>query len=390
MINRKSKRKFLLKNACCVILLTALCACVGDKDDPIESPGLDLKVVRTISDDRALNYVVRSIIYPEDPDTLFLTLRGGGISTYDVSDPANPKFLTHWDEEPRRHVEGQDRMGNLLVVADISRGGLFIFDVTDPSHLVQLSYLNLEGIDSLLHCRIYSADNRIYALFSGGFNFTTGELSDLLVAVDITDPRNPFFVSKISTGIPGTEGITIMENYAFLGGIGSTKFSVINLSDLSNMAIVKTLDEPHYCQMVSEIGDDGVLYVALWGGPYGDKGGLAAFDISDPSDIYELSHVFNEEMYKANRVKIQGDFVFMPLELEDGGGVAVVDRTNPKDLLHVKTFFGIPGVIKSYCLAVKQGYLYLFGSETNSMVVMEIIGKRSTLRTLYDPHSTRN
>ena len=80
---------------------------------------------------------------------------------------------------------------------------------------------------------------------------------------------------------------------------------------------------------VSEIGDDGALYVALWGGAYGDKGGLAAFDITDPWNIHELSHVFNEEMYKANRVKIQGDFVFMPLELEDGGGVAVVDRTNP-------------------------------------------------------------
>ena len=176
-------------------------------------------------------------------------LRGGGISTYDVSDPADPKFLTHWDEEPRRHVEGQDRMGNLLVVADISRGGLFLFDVTDRSDLVQLSYLNLEGIDSLLHCRIYSADGRIYALFTGGFNFTTGELSDLLVAVDITDPKNPFFLSKISTGIFGAEGITIKENYAFLGGFGSTKFSVIDLSDLSDMAIVKTLDEPHYCQM---------------------------------------------------------------------------------------------------------------------------------------------
>ena len=382
MINGKSKRKFLLKHTCCAVLLTALCACAGDSDDPIESSGLDLKVVQTISDDRALNYVVRSIIYPEDPDTLFLTLRGGGISTYDVSDPADPKFLTHWDEEPSRHVEGQDRMGNLLVVADISRGGLFIFDVTDPSDLVQLSYLNLEGIDSLLHCRIYNADSGIYALFTGGFNFTTGELSDLLVAVDITDPKNPFFVSKISTGIFGTEGITIKENYAFLGGFGSTKFSVIDLSDLSNMAIVKTLDEPHYCQMVSEIGEDGVLYVALWGGPFGDKGGLAAFDISDPWNIYEFSHVFNEEMYKANRVKIQDDLVFMPLELEEGCGVAVVDITNPKGLLHVKTFFDIPGAIKPYCLAVKQGYLYLFGSKTNSMVVMEIIEKGSTLRNL--------
>jgi hypothetical protein len=213
----------------------------------------------------------------------------------------------------------------------------------------------------------------MYALFSGGFHFSTGVLSDLFVAVDITDPKKPVFVSKINTGISGAEGIAIKDNYAFLGGIGSTKFSVIDLSDLTDMTIVNTLDEPHYCQMVSEIGDDGVLYAALWGDLYSDIGGLAAFDVSDPRNLYELSHVFTEDMAKANRVKIQGDLVFMPLEIENGGGVAIVDRTNPKKLLHVKTVLNIPEVIKPYCLAVKEDYLYLFSSKTNSMVVMEII-----------------
>lgn len=349
-------------------------ACGGDKDDPIGSLSIkELKVVKTITHDRDLNYVVRSIIYPEDPNTSFLTLRGGGISTYDVSDPANPTLLTHWDEVPCRLVEGQDRIDNLLIVANISRGGLFLFDVSDPANLVQLSYLNLEGIDNVLHTRIYRANDKMYALFSGGFNFTSGEPSDLFVAVDITDPKNPFFVSKINTGISGTEGISIKGNYAFLGGFESTKFSVIDLSDLTNMNIVKTLDGPHYCQMVSEIGDDGILYAALWGGLYSDKGGLAAFDVSDPRNMHELSHVFSKDMAKANRVKIQGDYVFMPLEFENGGGVAIVDRTNPKKLLHVKTVIDIPGVSKPYCLAIKQDYLYLFSSKTNSMVVMQII-----------------
>jgi hypothetical protein len=89
------------------VLILALLACGGEKDDPIGSSRIkELKVVKTITHDRDLNYVVRSIIYPEDPNTMFLTLRGGGISTYDVSNPANPKLLTHWDEVPCRHVEG--------------------------------------------------------------------------------------------------------------------------------------------------------------------------------------------------------------------------------------------------------------------------------------------
>jgi len=374
MSTRQLKKRSLLKTTCSAVLILALSACGGDKDDPIGSLSIkELKVVKTITHDRDLNYVVRSIIYPEDPNTSFLTLRGGGISTYDVSDPANPTLLTHWDEVPCHLVEGQDRIDNLLIVADISRGGLFLFDVSDPANLVQLSYLNLEGIDNVLHTRIYRANDKMYALFSGGFNIASGEPSDLFVAVDITDPKNPFFVSKINTGISGTEGISIKGNYAFLGGFESTKFSVIDLSDLTNMNIVKTLDGPHYCQMVSEIGDDGILYAALWGGLYSDKGGLAAFDVSDPRNMHELSHVFSKDMAKANRVKIQGDYVFMPLEFENGGGVAIVDRTNPKKLLHVKTVIDIPGVSKPYCLAIKQDYLYLFSSKTNSMVVMQII-----------------
>ena len=67
----------------------------------------------------------------------------------------------------------------------------------------------------------------------------------------------------------------------------------------------------------------------------------------------------------------------MPLEIEDGGGVAVVDRTDPENLLYVKTVLDIPGIIKLYCLAVKQDYLYLFGSKTNSMAVIQIIEEKS-------------
>ncbi len=374
MGQRKGKNFPVLLAIVVGVIILTISAYAGEKDDPVRGSSIkELKVVKTITHDRDLNYVVRSNIYPEDPNTMFLTLRGGGISTYDVSDPANPTLLTHWDEVPCRNVEGQNRIANLLVVTDISRGGLFLFDVSDPTNLVELSYLNLEGIDNVLHNKIYRANDKMYALFSGGFNFTTKQPSDLFVAVDISDPKNPFFVSKINTGISGTEGISIKGDYAFLGGFGSTKFSVIDLSDPTNMKIVKTLDEPHYCQMVSEIGDDGILYAALWGGLYSDKGGLAAFDVSDPRNIHEISHVFSKDMAKANRVKIQGDHVFLPLEVENGGGVAIVDRTNPKKLLHVKTVIDIPEVSKSYCLAIKQDYLYLFCSKTNSMIVMQII-----------------
>jgi len=224
-------------------------------------------------------------------------------------------------------------------------------------------------MDSVLHTRIYQTNDKMYALLSGGFNFKTDKPSHLFAAVDITNPKKPFFVSKINTDILGTEGISIKGNYAFLGGFMSTKYSVIDLSDITNMKIVKTLDKPYDCQMVSEIDDDGILYTALWG----DKGGLATFDISNPKNIHELSHVISKDMAKANRVKIQGNYVFIPLEFEEGGGVGIIDKTNPKKLVYIKSVLNIPGVSKPYCLAIKEDYLYLFSSKTNSMAIMQII-----------------
>ena len=40
----------------------------------------DDDVIRLVRDEVALDYVVKSRIYAEDPSSLFLTLRGGGVS----------------------------------------------------------------------------------------------------------------------------------------------------------------------------------------------------------------------------------------------------------------------------------------------------------------------
>ena len=54
----------------------------------------------------ALDFVVKSKIYDEDRDTMYLTLRGGGITVYDVSIPQTPTIRTRW--VTNEDVEGQD------------------------------------------------------------------------------------------------------------------------------------------------------------------------------------------------------------------------------------------------------------------------------------------
>jgi hypothetical protein len=251
----------------------------------MKNDSVDLELLKTIQDDVNLNYVVRSKIYPQHPNALYLTLRGGGVSVYDVSNPSNPQLKTHWDEN-NVAVEGQDCVDNLLVVIAINTGMLYTFDVSNPFKLVKLGSLEMDiGIPIIqkfkaLHTKIYTQNGKKYAI-------VTSPLTTQFVAVDVTEPKNPQQIYSLLTGVLGLEGVYLKDHYAFCGGYWDEEFVVIDLSNLpSGMQIKKTLKEDYYRQMVSIIGpsNPNVLYASCWA----DRGGLAVFDVSDPENTHEL------------------------------------------------------------------------------------------------------
>lgn len=71
-------------------------------------------------EDADLYYAAESRNYPEDPNTLFVTMRGGGIKVFDITERAELKAISQWVTS--RPVEGQDRSGDLMIVAELGRG----------------------------------------------------------------------------------------------------------------------------------------------------------------------------------------------------------------------------------------------------------------------------
>lgn len=214
----------------------------------------------------------------------------------------------------------------------------------------------------------------------------TSAQSDRLIAVDITAPDEPTLANSLETGIHGLEGIFVTNlvlegeerGYAFVGGYRSTRLSAIDLTNvtgddeaLAPMSIVKTLDDSHYVEMVSEMdpAHPGVLFCALWGEK---SGGLATFDISDPENMRELDHVETLALARANRVKIQGDYAFLPLEQETGGGIGIVNISDPSNLSDPTWKLDIDGVSLPYTLAVKGDYIYVFGVREKSMAILKM------------------
>lgn len=362
-----------------VVLLASIVALAGVSragDDAGINSATWLKV---LEDPIALDHVVKSKIYPEDSSTMYVTLRGGGVSVFDVSDAATPTLRTRWDSD--EDVEGQDRRGNLLVVV-ARRGVLLTFDVSRPDRIVEQGRVSLDtdgtrwsrlmgallqrisGPFVALHVKLYDArDGHRYAL-------VTATASGEIIAVDVSEPTKPTQVGRIDAGVQFIEGIYVHRDHAFVGGFGwSDVIRAVDVSNPKQMRIVRTLTDESYCQVVSEMSPEhpDLLFAALWN----DEGGLGVFDVSDPPHFRLVGRLLMPELARANRVKLEDDRAFLPLEV-DPGGFAIVDVSNPAAPTLVKLVTDIPGVSTPYTLEVHRDHLYIFSSHEPKMAVFRL------------------
>ncbi len=347
---------------------------------PSGSPPLaGASLVRVIHDPIALDFAVKAKIYPEDPGSMFVTTRGGGLSVYDLSIPDRPRLRARWNDV--HDVEGQDREGDLLVV--VARiGELHSFDVSDPDaprHLGRIALgvdpsvvKSITGrvLDTLgkpfhaLHTKLHRlSDGRLVAL-------VTAPVSQELVAVDVSDPERPVQLGSVDTQIQFIEGISVHRGHAFLGGFGrSDVYRAVDVSDPAAMRVVASLSNRLYRQMVSEMSPQHPdrLYAALWDEP----GGLGVFDVEDPRGFHALGSIVRPELAWANRVKLIDDLAFLPLEQEPGGFAAIdVSEATAPGLVGIVR--EIPDVSVPYTLAVNGDHLYIFGTREATMAVFAL------------------
>ena len=381
---------------------------------------VELEFVSGIYDPVNLNYVTRAKIYPEDPDSLFLTMRGdpktkvgGGISVYNVANSREPEFLSHLnvadgvpgetinlnvaDGVPGEtinpnQVEGQDRLENILVVIAIEAGIVHVLDASNPSQLKPLGSVALEGVHEgsgyfpALHTKIYkpSDSNNTYAL-------VTSSKSAKLVAVDISDPKNPKQVSELQTGISDLESLYIKGSHVYCGGFQSDLMLTVDIADIQHMRLCNILKESYYNNLVAQLDpdDNDFLFMASYlernapiyagdtAGPDKEtaRGGLIVFDISQPDKPIEMSRVIIPQLAGSNRVKVYEGYAYLPIEAEPGG-IGIVNVSDP-DHMVFNQFDQNDGAIKPYALAIKDNYIYVIGTETNLLVVKEIIKKNT-------------
>lgn len=377
------------------------------KDSPVtltftgNNPGTDGKIQQP----------VESRQYSDTSNLVWVTNRKGGLSVWDIgtqaSDPQakQPTFVGGWNLEEGTVCEGQDRLGDLLLVANVGLG-LFVLDISDVNHIKTVSYHNVNAPDGNgpLHIKWYAPtfSNKRFALLSMGFSPSGPSKGSYLCAVDVTDPSNPTDAGSVKTGADGIEGVFVVGDYAYVGGFFSTKIVAISLAGLATcqgMSVHKSASNPSWVQMVSggylassESSPD-YFFSSLWTNP----GGLASFKRSAAAggDIVFGGMFVNEHARYANRVHVAPNgLVLMPcqngkgvrfdkndeiLPFDKNGGIVLADVRDPTNPELVASHSLDPmrqRQSQCYCAALHPSgrFVYGFGFEDNTMRVFSVTG----------------
>ena len=254
--------------------------------------------------------------------------RTEGLLVVDVTDPESPDLVGTLASEDARAVIGD---GDLAYLAD-GGDGLKIVDLTEPATPSQIGHLDTY---SRVATGLDLADGHVYL---------AADLNGLMI-IDVTDTANPDLLVQFET--PGrAQDVCVVGDYAFVaddeGGL-----QVLDITDPTVPFIAGSLDLPGRQQSLAWDGTSlfvGGLLTGLW-----------AVDITTPT----APEVTGWLPFEAHDLALDGDFLLAA----GGGGVHIVDRSDPSTLISVGF---LPTVEKCFTVAVTDGCLFAAGDSLHA------------------------
>ena len=364
-----------------------------------DSASPSLTLIHSFTNPSIFPYAAESKIYPEEPYVMYITCRGGGVTAMDVRGAAAGQLVLKGRWNSTATVEGQDRAGDLLVVARLGRGpdgalahgkrsmltrdvqllalpGAFTVRSVRASHLTPSATIDLSAYtDAILHVKLYTDPSGIrWAICTAGFATT---LQGGVIAVKL---QQDLVVHTLSTPVEQPEGVTIVADYAYIGGINSTSLAVVSIANPQNMSVVhvmKSVSGLHRygSQLVAAPGPTvPIVLAAVWGVP----GGLVALNTSDPSAPSQILEVASVLFAFANRAKLYKDISLIPLEQAHVAAIGFVNVSDPAALATLGTYHFDVSLVhntKSYCLeGTNDGVVISFVAETSEMYIFQLQG----------------
>jgi hypothetical protein len=293
-----------------------------------------------------------------------------GLAIFDVADPTLPTLIASL---ALSGIGDEVAVSDNRVYATVSKGGLQVVEVSDPSHpiilgssvpfdpatdigvagsVVYASGANLNIVDvsqpsspDLLSSYPLSGDGIAVA---GHHAFVAGVN---LWAVDVANPAEPV----VAGSAPGGYGVAVAAEYAYVNALWFEGIGILRIIDVANPsspAAIGALDTPGLARDV--VIDDEIAWIA------DSDAGLLAVDIAKPSHPQIIGRVDTEN---AIDVAVVGDRAYVA----DGpaGGLLVVNIENP-----VAPF--LVGSVDTYganAVAVAGSYAYVAGGVSGLTIV---------------------
>jgi hypothetical protein len=261
----------------------------------------------------------------------------GVIRIIDVSDPSNPVVL---GSIPTNYGlnGGLAILGQYLYAANYGRG-FFIFDLTNPTHPVQISNL-------------YPTGSGHEVAVSGNYAYYTHWFG--MCCIDISNPMNPQEIGVFPTTDPAKD-VTVAGNYAYLAN-EMNGLMVLNVSDPSHPLEVSSLDTPGLTRGVALLNN--LLYVA-------DSQGLIAVDVTSPSEPAIAGYFVNWDL---RHIAVSGNYTYVSDYCDFESCIRVFDTANPAQPTEV-SHYSTPSLARS--ILISENRLYV-ADQDSGLYILDI------------------
>jgi hypothetical protein len=278
-------------------------------------------------------------------DFAYVAAGKGGLRIIDISDPAKPDVVGHYNWKGFAAHVAVD--GDTAYVAGneadtgITGHGLHVIDVGDRNDPKQLSFLRTEGYpnyiafqDNKVHLQLVVEENDKNAIY--------------ITTIDVGDGNNPsedgsFRITNDASDV-SSYPMTMLENLAFVVNKGELK--ILNMDDAENPDELSSEDLPLQPCGIAVSGDHAYLV--------GQRAGMSVIDISDRGNP-DVKGFYQSPVARCI-VTADGNMAYLDryngLELVD-----VADPLQPKPASVYKSPVDIADV------AVQDDYAYLVSAE---------------------------
>jgi hypothetical protein len=254
--------------------------------------------------------------------------RTGGLSVFDVSDPAHPQFQRTVTAPGDSYWNGVWAKGDALYVASATRG-LLVFDISDPANPALLRSLPEDAID--VHT-VFVEGDRLYAM-------SPSPASETLI-FDVTQPTRPVLLNRFSVPDGRTTGYP-HDAFAYEGRLYINHWNLgYVIVDVTNPASEKVLGKYSYRNQTSHANAVGTINgrtIAFEGGEnYGAH--LRVLDVTEPNAPVKIGEFQLREQTSIHNMVLVGTRLYTAWYHE---GVRVFDVSEPslpKPIAYFNTF----------------------------------------------------